>query len=272
DVFETEPPPDQRLQKLPQVVATPHIAASTREGQELVGVETAAALRDFLRDGIIHNAVNFPSVSPEEFSRLRPFVDLGERLGMFIAQLNDGRATGLGVRYYGDLSEGRNDMIVNAVLVGLFKPILETGVTPVNARSVAADRGIEIIESRSSRPRDYTSLVSVKLHTSDGGKWVEGAVFEKTVPRLVLIDGIGIEAPLSGTMIVIRNDDQPGVIGEIGTILGRHNVNIANFALGREGKHAVGVVIVDEPPAVPDAALNELRQVKGVREARLVRI
>jgi D-3-phosphoglycerate dehydrogenase len=272
DVFETEPPPDPRLQKLPQVVATPHIAASTREGQELVGVETAAALRDFLRDGVIRNAVNFPSVSAEEFSRLRPFVDLGERLGAFIAQLNDGRATGLGVRYYGDLSEGRNDMIVNAVLVGLFKPILETGVTPVNARSVAADRGIEIIESRSSRSRNYTSLVSVKLHTSDGEKWVEGAVFEKTVPRLVLIDGIGVEAPLEGTMIIIRNNDQPGVIGEIGTILGRHNVNIANFALGREGRNAVGVVIVDEPPAVPDAALNELRKVKGIREARLVRV
>ena len=272
DVFETEPPPDQRLQKLPQVVATPHIAASTREGQELVGVETAAALRDFLRDGIIRNAVNFPSVSAEEFSRLRPFVDLGERLGAFLAQLNDGRAQSLGVRYYGDLSEGRNDMIVNAVLVGLFKPILETGVTPVNARSVAKDRGIEIVESRSSRPRNYTSLISVKLHTGDGEKWVEGAVFERTVPRLVLLDGIGIEAPLEGTMIVIRNNDQPGVIGEIGSILGRHGVNIANFALGREGKNAVGVVIVDEPPPVPDAALRELLKVPGIREARIVRV
>jgi D-3-phosphoglycerate dehydrogenase len=272
DVFETEPPPDQRLQKLPQVVATPHIAASTREGQELVGVETAAALRDFLRDGIIRNAVNFPSVSAEEFSRLRPFVDLGERLGAFLAQLNDGRAQSLGVRYYGDLSEGRNDMIVNAVLVGLFKPILETGVTPVNARSVAKDRGIEIVESRSSRPRNYTSLISVKLNTGDGEKWVEGAVFERTVPRLVLLDGIGIEAPLEGTMIVIRNNDQPGVIGEIGSILGRHGVNIANFALGREGKNAVGVVIVDEPPSVPDAALRELLKVPGIREARIVRV
>jgi D-3-phosphoglycerate dehydrogenase len=216
--------------------------------------------------------VNFPSVSAEEFSRLRPFVDLGERLGAFLAQLNDGRAQSLGVRYYGDLSEGRNDMIVNAVLVGLFKPILETGVTPVNARSVAKDRGIEIVESRSSRPRNYTSLISVKLNTGDGEKWVEGAVFERTVPRLVLLDGIGIEAPLEGTMIVIRNNDQPGVIGEIGSILGRHGVNIANFALGREGKNAVGVVIVDEPPSVPDAALRELLKVPGIREARIVRV
>jgi D-3-phosphoglycerate dehydrogenase len=272
DVFQKEPPPDPRLQSLPQVIATPHIAASTREGQELVGVETAAALRDFLRDGIIRNAVNFPSVSAEEFVKLRPFLDLGERLGAFLAQMNDSRAQSLGVRYYGDLAESRNEMIVNAVLVGLFKPILSSGVTPVNARKVAEDRGIEVIESRSSRTRNYTSLLSVKLHTSEGDRWVEGAVFERNSPRLVLVDGIGVEAPLEGTMIVVRNDDQPGVIGEIGTILGRHGVNIANFALGRDGSNAIGVVIVDETSPIPDAVLQDLRKAKAIREARLVRV
>ena len=272
DVFDTEPTVDHRLQKLPQVVATPHIAASTREGQELVGVETAAALRDFLRDGIIRNAVNFPSVSAEEFSRLRPFIELGERLGAFLAQMNESRAHGLGVRYYGELSEGRNDMIVNAVLVGLFKPILSSGVTLVNARSVANDRGIEIVESRSSRARNYTSLLSVKLHTSEGERWVEGAVFEKTSPRVVLVDGVAVEAPLEGTMIVISNNDQPGVIGDVGTILGRHGLNIANFALGREGHRAVGVVNVDETSPIPDAVLDDLKKVKAIREARIVRV
>ena len=272
DVFETEPPADPRLQKLPQVVATPHIAASTREGQELVGVETAAALRDFLKDGIIRNAVNVPSVSAEEFIRLRPFLELGQRLGLFLAQMNDSRAHALGVRYYGALAEGRNDLIVDAILVGLLKPILVDGVTPVNARQIASDRGIEIVESRSTRPRNYTNLVSVKLHTTGGERWVEGAVFERTSPRLVLLDGIGIEAPLEGTMIVIRNNDQPGVIGEIGTILGRHGVNIANFALGREGKNAVGVVIVDEDVPIPATVLEDLRKATAIREARIVRV
>src|SRR5688572_19717401 len=274
DVFQKEPTVDFRLQNLPQVVATPHIAASTREGQELVGMETIGALRDFLRDGIIRNAVNFPSVSAEEFSRLRPFVELGERLGAFLTQMNDSRAQGVGVRYYGELAEGRNDMIVNAVLVGLFKPILSSGVTLVNARSVAAERGMEIVESRSSRSRNYTSLLSIKLLTNEGERWVEGAVFERTIPRLVLVDGIAVEAPLEGTMIVIRNNDQPGVIGEVGTILGRHGVNIANFALGREGKNAIGVVIVDETSTspIPDAVLADLRKVKAIREARIVRV
>jgi D-3-phosphoglycerate dehydrogenase / 2-oxoglutarate reductase len=271
DVFQREPTLEHRLQMLPQVVATPHIAASTREGQALVGMETMAALRDFLRDGIIRNAVNFPSVSAEEFNRLRPFLDLGERLGHFIAQMNEGRVKALGVRYYGELAAGRTDMIANAVLVGLFKPMLEAGVTPVNARNIAHERGIEIIESRSTRSRNYTSLLSVKLHTPDGERWVEGAVFERTLPRLVLLDGISVEAPLEGTMIVIGNTDQPGVIGAIGTILGRHNVNIANFALGRQADSAVGVVIVDAP-SVADTVLDEIRKVEGIREVRVVRV
>ena len=149
--------------------------------------------------------------------------------------MNDGRVKALGVRYYGELAAGRTEMIANAVLVGMFQPMLEMGVTPVNARNVAHERGIEIIESKSTRGRNYTSLLSVKLHNPEGERWVEGAVFERTSPRLVLLDGIAVEAPLEGTMIVIRNTDQPGVIGDIGTILGKHRVNIANFALGRQG-------------------------------------
>lgn len=272
DVFEREPTVDQRLQMLPQVIATPHIAASTREGQELVGVETAAALRDFLKDGVIRNAVNFPSLSAEEFKKLQPFITLAERLGVFIAQMNEHRARAVDVSYYGELADTRTGMIMNAVLAGLFKPILESGVTLVNARSIAAARGLEVIESRSTRQRDYTNLISVKLHTSGGDRWVEGAVFHRGVPRLVLVDGVEIESPLEGTMIVLCNADQPGVIGDVGTILGRHGVNIATFALGRERDRAVGVVIVDETAPIPDVVLEELRTVKAIREARLVRV
>ena len=272
DVFQKEPTVDHRLQMLPQVIATPHIAASTREGQELVGVETVSALRDFLKDGIIRNAVNSPSVSPEEFARLRPFLSLAERLGTFIAQLNDHRASSVSVRYYGQLAEGRTDLLLNAVLVGLFRPILESGVTLVNARTVAAERGIEAIESRSTRARNYTNLISVKLETSGGSRKIEGAVFEHTPPRLVLVDGIAVEAPLDGTMLVMCNNDQPGVIGDVGTVLGRHQINIATFALGREGDRAIGVVIVDETAPIPDAVLSELAKIPAVREVRLVRV
>src|SRR4029453_11925088 len=179
DVFDKEPTVNHRLQMLPQVVATPHIAASTREGQELVGSETAAALRDFLKDGIIRNAVNFPTLSPEEFKRLQPFALLGERLGTFIAQLNDDRIREVSLRYYGELAQSRTGVIVNGVLDGLLKPILATGVTVVNARSVAAEHGIEIVESRSTRPRHYTSLISIQIRTTHGERGVEGAALKK---------------------------------------------------------------------------------------------
>jgi D-3-phosphoglycerate dehydrogenase len=165
-------------------------------------------------------------------------------------------------------------MIGNAVLSGLFKPILSSGVPIGNAPPGAADRGIEVIESRSSRPRDYTSLISVKLQADEGDRLVEGAVFQRSAPRLVLVDGVAVESPLEGTMIVLCNTDQPGVIGDVGTILGRHGVNIATFALGRDGDRAVGLVIVDEPPdkPVPEVVLEELRRLKTIREARLVRV
>jgi D-3-phosphoglycerate dehydrogenase len=274
DVFAKEPTVDHRLQMLTQVIATPHIAASTREGQELVGVETAAALRDFLKDGVIRNAVNFPSVSAEEFKKLQPFVTLAERLGTFIAQMSDGRARSVGIRYYGDIANGRTEMLGNAVLAGIFKPILSSGVTLVNARTVAADRGIEVVESRSTRRRDYASLISVKLQTPEGARHIEGAVSERGIPRLVFLDGIVIDSPVEGTMVVTCNTDQPGVIGQVGTILGRHDVNIATFALGREGDRAVAVAIVDEPEdkPVPEAAVEELRKVNAIREARIVRV
>jgi D-3-phosphoglycerate dehydrogenase len=274
DVFTKEPTVDHRLQMLPQVIATPHIAASTREGQELVGVETATALRDFLRDGIIRNAVNFPSVSAEEFKRLQPFITLAERLGTFVAQMNDHRTKTINVRYYGDLANSRTEMLTNAVLTGFFRPLLSAGVTVINARGVASERGIEVIESRSTRVRDYTSLISIKVQADEGERLVEGAVFQGSVPRLVLLDGVVVEAPLDGTMIVLRNADKPGVIGDVGTTIGRHGVNIATFALGRDGDRAVGVVIVDETADRPvsEVVLEDLRKLPAIGEARLVRV
>jgi D-3-phosphoglycerate dehydrogenase len=275
DVFETEPPADWSLAQLPQVIATPHIAASTEEAQELVGIETAATVRDFLRDGMVRNAVNFPSIHPDELQRLQPWIRLTDQLGGLASQLGAARIEALGVRYYGALAEIRGvDVLAASAAAGMLRPILSSGVSMVNARAVARARGIDIVESRSSRSRHFRSLVSIKLHTDSGERWVEGTVFEPNSPRLVSVRGIEVEAPLGGTMLIIANDDQPGVIGEVGTILGRHHVNIANFALGRNASGAVGVVNVDEEPGgrAMDAAVEELRRIPAVREVFLVRL
>ena len=275
DVFEAEPPTNTALVDLPEVVATPHIAASTREAQELVGVETASCVRDFLASGVVRNAVNFPSVSPEEFRRLQPYLALSERLGSLLAQLTPERVEGLGVRYYGELADSNHDMLVGAVLVGLFRKVLSSGVTLVNARSVASQRGIEVVESQSTRPRNFTSLISVKLHTSAGERWAEGAVFAPDEPRLVLLDGVAVEATLEGTVIVIKNTDQPGVIGDVGTVLGRRGINIAAFALGRGEAGAIGVVHVesgDTDDALSTDVLAELQRIPAVQDAQAVHL
>jgi D-3-phosphoglycerate dehydrogenase / 2-oxoglutarate reductase len=282
DVFGTEPPKDWSLAKLPQVVATPHIAASTEEAQELVGLETAATVRDFLHDGIVRNAVNFPSVSPDELQRLQPWIRLADHLGSIVAQLGVAPIGALGVRCYGALAESRAIQVLgSSAAAGMLRPILSTGVSIVNARAAAQERRIDVVESRSSRARHFKSLLSVKLApTADSidasaARWAEGTVFEPNAPRLVSIRGISVEAPLSGTLLIIANDDQPGVIGEVGTILGRQGVNIASFALGRDATGAVGVVNVDEDagrPGALDAAVDAIRRMATVREAWVVRL
>lgn len=272
DVFTSEPTTDHTLEQLPQVVASPHIAASTREGQELVGVETATALRDFLKTGVIRNAVNFPSVPPEEFQKLQPYIGLAKQLGCLVGQMGEARIQSLSVRYYGDLATGQHPLILSAALAGLFQAILSDVVTEVNAKAVAAARGIDLIESSSTRQRNYRSLISLKLTTSSGERYVEGTVLPGHGPRLVLLDGVPLEAPLAGTILLFENKDQPGVVGQLGTILGKHGVNIANFALGRTEAGAVGAVQLDEPQPIPASVLDEIRAMKQLKAAWLVRV
>ena len=275
-MFETEPPVDWTLAQLPQVVATPHIAASTEEAQEQVGLDTAAAVRDFLCHGVVRNAVNFPSVHPDELQRLQPWVRLADHLAAIVTQMGAARIEAIALRYYGVLADNRAvGVLAASAAAGVLRPILAGGVSIVNARAAARERGIEIIESRSTRARHFTSLVSIKLHTSQGDRWAEGTVFEPNSPRLVSVRGVNVEAPLAGTLLIICNQDQPGVIGEVGSILGSHGVNIANFALGRNETGAVGVVNVDEEASAPgalEAALGAIRRVSAVREAWLVRL
>jgi D-3-phosphoglycerate dehydrogenase / 2-oxoglutarate reductase len=273
DVFETEPPRDNRLTQLPQVIATPHIAASTVEAQELVGTEIAVCVRDYLREGVIRNAVNFPSIPQEDFAKLRPFLLLADRLGAMAAQLASGGAESIGIRYYGPLTDRYADVLGSAVVAGALRSYTAESVTAVNGRAAAAERGVEIIESRSSRARDFANVISVKVRTADRERWVEGTVLENGSVRICSLDGVDVETPLEGTLIVIANHDQPGVIGDVGTALGRRRVNIGSFALGRNDRGAVGVITVDATDdRVLADAVEDIRKLPSVREAALVRV
>src|SRR6185312_2173282 len=172
------------------------------EAQELVGIETAATVRDFLRDGMVRNAVNFPSIHPDELQRLQPWIRLADQLGGLAAQMGAARIQALGVRYYGALVDARAvDVLASSAAAGVLRPILSSGVSIVNARAAAEARGMDIIESRSSRPRDYAGLLSIKLLTDKGERNVEGTVFEPNSLRLVSARGVNVEAPLGGTML-----------------------------------------------------------------------
>lgn len=272
DVFREEPSKNQSLIGHPGVVVTPHLAASTVEAQEQVGVDIAEQVRDYLQSGQIRGAVNFPAIAPEEFHRLGVFLELGEKLGSFVSQIAHARVNEIGIRYYGELAQLNTYPVSNATLSGVFKLMLGD-VNLINARSIAEERNIVVLETRSSRQRSFSNLISVQLRDGRGAiDWVEGTVLHQDNLRLVSIDGLDIEAPFSKYMLLFRSQDVPGVFGRIGTILGNAQVNIASFAAGRrpDRLEAVGVLTVDSP--VPEAVIAEIRNSAGITEVRLVTI
>jgi D-3-phosphoglycerate dehydrogenase len=199
---------------------------------------------------------------------------LADRMGALVSQLADGRTHSIGIRHYGPLVSAHASLLANSVVAGVLRPMLSSTVTVVNARAIAEGRGIEIVESKSSRPRDFANLLSIKLLTSEGERWIEGTVFEPGSPRLSMLDGVDVEAPLEGVVMVLHNNDQPGVIGAVGTLLGRHGINIASFALGRGSSGAVGIVALDanaDAPALLDA-VQEIRALPAVTGARVATI
>ena len=276
DTFAVEPPKNSPLVGLPNLIATPHIAGSTAEAQEEVGTAIALQVRDYLADGIIRNAVNMPALSPDQYQRLRPYLELGERLGAFVAQAAPSRSfSRIRVRYAGEPGELGSHMIRSAVLVGVLNAVLDEKVNLVNAAAEAAARGMQVEETTRRRERGFPNTIEVGC-VQDGGREfaLEGTVGQDGSPRIVSLDGMGLEAPLEGTMLLSRNVDVPGVIGRIGTELGTLGVNIATFALGRRapggGGEALALVGLDGN--VDAAVVQHIRALPSVTDVRLVRL
>lgn len=272
DVPVSDSLPNAELLALANVIATPHTGALTVEAQQKVGLDIALQLRDYFKDGIVRSAVNFPSITLAEHRELAPYLQLGTKLGNFVSQCSSGRMCELTIHYHGELAELNTPLICSSIVVGVLSPILTERVTLVNALETAAERNIQIVESRSSEQRSYSNLISVKLKTDQGEKWAEGTVLHHNRLHVVSLDGIDVDAPLAGNMLILRNNDTPGVIGRVGTILGNNGINIANFALGRseETREAVGVVNLDS--ALPLSVLEELRASPQVLEAHIIRV
>lgn len=247
DVFEKEPPENNPLLTLDTVIATPHLGASTKEAQENVAVAVAEQVVDYLIRGTIRNAVNFPSIPADQIARLQPYITLAEKLGGFSSQIFEWGVTEITIEYRGDTSTVNTAPITIAAIKGFLNPILLETVNFVNAPVIAKERGIEVKEIKSTDEGDYQSMIALRLKAKDRVTSVAGTLFSKKDPRIVFIDDFKVEIVPEGELLFMYNNDKPGVIGNIGTLLGKNNINIARMHFGREtpGGTAISVVSID---------------------------
>jgi len=271
DVFREEPPTDHKLFELPNFVGTPHIAAHTEEAQKEVSIIVAKQIIAGLETGIASNAVNIPPISDELLSRIRPWIGLGERLGTFLSHFIEGGVDSIRIHYRGEIQRLDLRIVTATILKKILERSLGETVNWVNAQSLARERGIRFEESRSPEADDYTSVVAVEVSTGGRDRSVAGTLFQRNRPRIVGVDGYALEAIPEGILLVSSNRDMPGVIGRMGTILGRYGINVAEFRLGRSELGGPAVSILNPDNDVPPEALDELRESQGVTEIRAVR-
>jgi D-3-phosphoglycerate dehydrogenase len=285
DVFAEEPPKNSPLVALTNVIATPHVAGSTAEAQEEVGTQIAVQVRDYLAEGVIRNAVNLPALSVDQYRRVRPYLKLAERLGSLVSQAAASRPARIRIRYAGEVAEVGTHLLRSAVLAGVLNEVLDEKVNVVNAPSVAAARGLTVEEETRRREHGFPNTLEVAvlpeftasqaLLPKGGGAAAfsaEGTVLHDGSPRVLQMDGIALEAQLEGTILYLRNRDEPGVIGQVGMTLGKLGVNIATFALGRReatrGAEAVSLVRLDGE--VSASILRPIREIAAITEAKLL--
>jgi D-3-phosphoglycerate dehydrogenase len=269
DVFSVEPATDNALFGAPNFIATPHLGASTVEAQENVARQIAEQMSDFLLTGAVTNALNMPSISAEEAPRLKPFVELAEKLGMFAGQIVDAGLDAVEIELEGSVATMNTKPLIAAALAGLLRPQLEE-VNMISAPAVVRERGIALLESRREASAIYDSLIRIKAQT--GGEWrtLAGSVIAGA-PKIVEVRGMALQADFEPVMLFTYNEDRPGYVGALGTLLGNAGINIGTLHLGRERatRQAIAIVGVDEP--VPDALLAELRALPVVRYAKVLR-
>jgi D-3-phosphoglycerate dehydrogenase len=278
DVFAKEPTRNSPLLQMPNVIATPHVGGSTAEAQEEVGVQIAQQVREYLQDGTMRNSVNLPPIPPEQYRRLRPYLDLAERMASLVAQAAPFPARRLRLAAAGEPVELGTRVLRTAALAGVLNAVLDEHVNLVNASARAQERGLEIEEGRRPRERGIADVLEIAAYSAADGKRREfsalGTILYGTTPRVLQINGIACEAPLEGNLLVMTNRDVPGVIGQVGTLLGSQGLNIASFALGRReaslGAEALAIVQLDGE--VSESILPLLRSIPDVMEARIVRL
>jgi D-3-phosphoglycerate dehydrogenase / 2-oxoglutarate reductase len=269
DVFREEPPQCTALFSAPNLLATPHLGASTREGQEAVGIQIAKQVRDYLLEGIAQNAVNLPSLSDVEYQQIKPYMGLAAKLGRFAAQLFTSNLAEIEVRFQGEVGGWKTQLIRSAAVAAILRSDNNEPTNIINAQAAAEERGVMVRELR-AEPDARVNQIHLKLSGPTGSVECSGTLVHGSSPRLTRLNGIEIESHLDGSFIVFSNLDAPGVVGSIGTLLGKHGINIARLSLGREGRQALAIVQVDE--CVSPEVLAELRGAPSVQSVASVMV
>lgn len=264
DVFEEEPTKNKELISLPNVICTPHLGASTDEAQINVAIAIAEQIVNFLTKGEIKNAVNFPSVSAELLAVIQPYIALAEKMGTFEAQLVKGGVNEVTIEYSGDVLNYNVAPITISLLKGLLTPILNENVNYINAPLIAKERGIRVVESKSSASKDYTSMIALTVKTAREAGYAAGTIFGRQDLRIVRVNKFTVEVIPEGHMLVVSNYDKPGVIGNLGTTLGKNNVNIARLHLSREQIDGEALVVLTTDTMVHEDALDKLRNLPNI--------
>ena len=267
DVFVEEPATQSPLFGTPGFMATPHLGASTSEAQINVALQVADQMAEYLTTGGVQNALNMPSLTPEEAPKLKPYMALAEELGQLAGQLTPADLRSVTVEYEGSIATLNTKPVTAAVLAGLMKSHSDT-VNMVNAPFIAKDRNIDVADVRHDKESDYHTLVRLTVKTSEGERSVAGTLFANAQPRLVELFGIKVEADLSGPMLFVVNEDKPGFIGRVGTVLGEAGVNIGTFHLGRRSAGGEAVLLLSVDTAVCDEVLGKIAAVPGVKQVK----
>lgn len=273
DVFEKEPlPADSELLKFDNIIVTPHLGASTEEAQINVSIEVAEIVRDALLNRGVRNAANYPCLEAEVCMILEPYIKLSEKMGMFSGQLAEGRFQELNISYSGEIIDYNLSPLTMALVKGILSPILKETVNFVNAVSLAKERGINIREAKLSREGEFVNLIQLEIKTDKESKKISGTISANKQPRIVKIDGKYVETSPVGEMIVMRNWDKPGIIGSIGTLLGKHNINIAAMTFGRQipGGEATSILNVDSQ--ITPRILESIKKIENVLEVKVIRL
>jgi len=273
DVYEKEPPIGNPLLECDNVISTPHLGASTKEAQVNVAVEIGKQIADALLGRGVRNAVNIPRIEPETFKVMKPYINLSEKMGALQAQLIEGRIKEVNISYSGEIANRDVMPVTVAFIKGLLTSVVggET-VNYVNASVIASERGIKVTESKTSKIEEFANLICATIKTKDKKSEVSGTLFANGQPRIVKVDDFYVDIQPKGYMIFASNKDVPGIVGQIGTILGESNINIAAMTFGREKRGGKAISVCNVDSSVPEEVLRQIRNAKDIYGAKLIKL